>query len=119
MKTTNGEITVFIISRESLCAECEEEIGPKALITLAKNKEAVCLECASLDHMVFLPAGITALTRRAKKNSKLHAVVLKWSRTRKRYERQGLLVEEAALKQAETECLSDADRNWLKLRIAK
>jgi hypothetical protein len=36
-------------------------------------------------------------------------VVLEWSRARKRYERQGLLVEEQALAQAEEECLADAD----------
>lgn len=36
-------------------------------------------------------------------------MVLKWSRARARYERQGLLVEEAALSRAETECLSDAE----------
>jgi hypothetical protein len=39
----------------------------------------------------------------------LSAIVLKWSRARKRYERQGLLVEEAALQRAEQECLLDAD----------
>src|SRR5207244_5016527 len=49
------------------------------------------------------------LTRRAKKHSVLSAVVLKWSRARKRYERQGLLVEERALELAENECLADAD----------
>src|SRR5207253_3474515 len=37
------------------------------------------------------------------------SVVLKWSRSRKRYERQGLLVEERALEMAEDECLADAD----------
>ena len=57
--------------------------------------------------MLFLPSGDAALTRRAKKHSKLHAVVLKWSRARKRYERQGLLVEEPALDRAEAECLAD------------
>ncbi len=36
-------------------------------------------------------------------------MVLKWSRSRKRYERQGLLVEERALELAEDECLADAD----------
>jgi hypothetical protein len=36
-------------------------------------------------------------------------VVLEWSRARERYERQGLLVEETALAQAEQECLSDAE----------
>jgi hypothetical protein len=65
--------------------------------------------CADLDHLVFLPAGDAALTRRAKKASRLSAVVLRWSRSRKRYERQGLLVEEVALERAEQECLADAD----------
>ena len=33
--------------------------------------------------------------------------MLKWSRARKRYERQGLLVTDAALELAEQECLAD------------
>ena len=37
------------------------------------------------------------------------AGVLKWSRARKRYERQGLLVEEEALAKAEAECLADEE----------
>ena len=67
------------------------------------------MDCADLDHLVFLPSGDTALTRRAKKYSRLSAVVLKWSRARKRYERQGLLVEEEGLAKAEQECLADAE----------
>jgi hypothetical protein len=35
------------------------------------------------------------------------AVVLKWSRVRNRYERQGLLVEAQGLEKAEQECLAD------------
>ena len=34
---------------------------------------------------------------------------MQWSRTRKRFERQGVLVEEGGLEQAERECLADAD----------
>ena len=45
----------------------------------------------------------------SRKHSTLSAVVLKWSRARKRYERQGLLVEERALEQAEQECLADSE----------
>ena len=41
--------------------------------------------------------------------SGLSAVVVRWSRTRKRYERQGLLVEQPALEQAEQQCLADED----------
>jgi hypothetical protein len=39
----------------------------------------------------------------------LSAVVLKWSQSRKRYERQGLHVEETALEKAEKECLADGE----------
>ncbi len=74
-----------------------EEMGP------------VCLDCADLDHLVFLGSGDATLTRRAKKPSRLSAVVVRWSRVRKRYERQGILVEEAALQRAEAECLADQE----------
>src|SRR6202012_218660 len=46
---------------------------------------------------------------RAKKASGLSAVVVQWNRSRKRYQRQGLLVEEPALEQAEQQCLADED----------
>lgn len=104
-----SDLKVFISSRESSCDECEEELGRKAWIALERDKGALCLACADLDHLVFLPSGDTALTRRTRKYSTLVAVVLKWSRARKRYERQGLLVEEQALKQAEQECLADSE----------
>jgi hypothetical protein len=35
--------------------------------------------------------------------------VLKWSRARRRYERQGLPVEEQAIERAEQECLADSE----------
>jgi hypothetical protein len=103
------DLKVFITSRESKRDECKEDLGSKAWITLTEEKGALCLSCADLDHLVFLPSGDAALTRRARKHSSLSAVVLKWSRARKGYERQGLLVEEPALKQAESECLADED----------
>jgi hypothetical protein len=104
------ELRVFISGRDSTCDECGEQLGRHAWITLlGQERRAFCLSCADLDHLVFLPPGDAALTRRARKHSTLAAVVLKWSRARKRYERQGLLVEERALQQAEAECLADAD----------
>ncbi len=108
-KPEKEEIKVFISHRDSICGECEESLGRKAWITLAGEKGALCLACADLDQLVFLPSGDAALTRRTRKHSLLSAVVLKWSRARKRYERQGLLVEERALELAEDECLADAD----------
>jgi hypothetical protein len=109
MKENPGrDLKVFISNRDSRCDECAEDLGRRAWITLADEGRALCLTCADLDHLVFLPAGDAALTRRARKHSGLSAVVLKWSRARKRYERQGLLVEEDALERAEQECTADA-----------
>ena len=81
------ELKVFIASRESRCAECDEDLGHHAWIFLRRDKGAICLTCADLDHLVFLPSGDAAVTRRARKHSGLSAVVLKWSRARKHYER--------------------------------
>jgi len=103
------ELKVFISHRDSTCEECHEALGRHAWITLTPPDGALCLDCADLGHLIFLPSGSVALTRRAKKYSRLWAVVLKWSRARKQYERQGLLVEPDALEQAEQECLADAD----------
>lgn len=69
----------------------------------------LCLACADLEHLVFLPAGDAALTRRAKQGSRLSAVVLRFSTTRKHYERQGILVEEPSLAAAERQCRADGD----------
>jgi hypothetical protein len=110
MKQTK-DLKVFISTgdSDSSCCECGEALGRRAWITLVEGRGALCLACADLDHLVFLPSGNTALTRRARRHSILFAVVLKWSRTRKRYERQGLLVEEQALERAEAECLADSE----------
>ncbi len=105
----DGPPRVFITHRESVCDECGDELGSGVWIMLAGERGALCLTCADLDHLAFLPSGDAAVTRRAQKHSTLTAVVLKWSRARKRYERQGILVEEPALEQAEKECLADAD----------
>ena len=102
------DIVVFIVRRETKCAECGEEIGPGRWIRL-ENDQALCLACADLDHLEYLPSGNTALTRRATKHSPLRAVVVQWSRARKRYERQGILVTRDAIERAETECLADEE----------
>jgi hypothetical protein len=102
------EIKVFISSRDGKCGECGATLARSAWIHLDQAKGAVCLPCADLDHLEFLQSGDAALTRRAKQASTLWAVVLKWSRSRRRYERQGLLVEGKALESAEVACLEDA-----------
>lgn len=62
-----------------------------------------CLRCAGLDGLELLPAGDAALSRRAKAKSPVHAVVVRFSRSRKRYERRGLLVGRDALAEAKRE----------------
>ena len=56
-----------------------------------------CLRCVGLNDLEFLPGGNALLTRRAKAKSTRHAVVVRFSKNRRRYERQGLLVEPRAL----------------------
>lgn len=87
------------------CAGCE---GTGSLL-LMEDDAPLCLVCADLDHLAYLPAGDATLTRRARKASRLSAVVVRFSRSRKRYERQGILVEEHALQEAEASCLADAE----------
>ena len=107
-----GEIVVFWIIRDSVCVECGEELGKGRFLRLEAERP-LCLACADLDQLVFLERGDAALTRRASRYSMLRAVVVRFSRSRKRYERQGVLVEEQALARAERECLSDAEARRL------
>ena len=113
------EIVVFSIrSRDAVCSECKKEIGKGALLR-KEGEKGLCMECADLGDLVFLGAGDHALTRRASKYSPLRAVVLRWSTTRKQYERQGILVDPDALDRAEEECLEDAElRERRRIRAA-
>jgi hypothetical protein len=72
---------------------------------LSENEQEhlACLRCAGLDDLEYLPAGDALLTRRAKAKSPRYAVVVRFSRSRHRYERQGLLVEPRALAEAQRE----------------
>ncbi|MFF3980316.1 DUF2293 domain-containing protein [Streptomyces sp. NPDC001828] len=76
---------------------------------VVESGSPLCLDCADLGHLVFLPRGDAALTRRARAGSSLSAVVVRRDRRRRRYERQGVFVEEPALAAAEAACLADAE----------
>src|SRR5947199_9316102 len=88
------DLVVVSPVKQWTCAVCGSEDGGWLIM---EDAGPVCLACADMDHLVFLPSGDAALTRRAKKHSRLSAVVVLFSRARKRYERQGILVEEEAL----------------------
>jgi hypothetical protein len=100
---------VFQILRDSQCSECGVELGSGSLLFM-EAQQPLCLACAKLDELEYLEAGDAALTRRSTKYSSRTAVVVRFSRSRGRYERQGILVEAAALERAERECAADADQ---------
>src|SRR5216684_4319336 len=117
-KNDEREIVVFKVRRDTKCGECGDDLGGGRMLR-REGDGVLCLSCADLDGLEFLPSGDAALTRRARKYSTLQAVVVEWSRSRQRYERQGVLVEPAALLKAEEECLADADlRARQRLRAA-
>jgi hypothetical protein len=99
------DLVVVSPVRDWTCSAC----GGTGDLLIMDEPGPLCLACAEMDHLVYLPAGDAALTRRAKAASRLSAVVVRFSRARKRYERQGILVEEDALAAAEQQCLADEE----------
>jgi hypothetical protein len=99
------DLVVINAVNDWVCSECS---GGGDLL-LMESDGPLCMDCADLGRLVFLPRGNTALTRRAKAASALSAVVVRFSRTRGRYERQGILVDEPALEAAEAASLADEE----------
>jgi hypothetical protein len=81
------------------CHRC----GGTGDLLMMENAGPTCLRCIGLDDLEFLSAGDALLTRRVKAKSARHAVVVRFSKSRRRYERQGLLVEPQALTEAQRE----------------
>jgi len=102
------EPVVFQIVRDSQCSECGSNLEKESFL-LMEAEQPLCLSCAGLGDLEYLPKGDPALTRRATKYSDRKAVVVRFSRSRGRYERQGILVEIAGLEKAERECADDAE----------
>jgi hypothetical protein len=88
------DLVVVAPLNEWTCAGCSTTGND---LLLMQDDEPHCLRCAELDHLVFRPAGDPKRTRQAHRASRLTAVVVRFSRTRRRYERQGLLLEPDAL----------------------
>lgn len=90
-------VVVQPLNREWVCHRC----GGSGDLLMMENPGPACLRCVGLDDLAYLPAGDALLSRRAKSRSRRHAVVVRFSKTRRRYERQGLLVESQALADAQ------------------
>jgi hypothetical protein len=80
----SDDIVVFQILRDSACAECGEELEKGRRLRLEKER-LLCSSCADIAHLVYLPRGDAALTRRASRYSSLEAVLVRFSRSRNRY----------------------------------
>ena len=90
-------VAIQPLNAEWTCHRC----GGTGDLLMMETPGPVCLRCVGLDDLSYLPAGDALLTRHAKAKSARHAVVVRFSRTRRRYERIGLLVEPQALADAQ------------------
>jgi hypothetical protein len=81
------------------CHRC----GGTGDLLIMESPGPACLPCIGLDDLDFLAAGDALLRRRVKAKSARHAVVVRFSKSLRRYERQGLLVEPRALAEAQRE----------------
>ncbi|KAA9149998.1 DUF2293 domain-containing protein [Amycolatopsis acidicola] len=102
------DLAVWVTDKDWDCDVCRTR-QPAGEFVLLEGEQRVCLSCADFDHLTFLAAGNAALSRRAKQESALSVLVMRFNRRRKRNERQGILVDEAALERAEAQCLADED----------
>lgn len=98
-------VVILPLKDDWKCHRC----GGTGDFLIMENPGPACLRCAGLDDLEYLPAGDALLTRRAKAKSKRSAVVVRFSRTRGRYERRGLLVEAGVLEAVRREL--DAERS--------
>jgi hypothetical protein len=106
-----GRLVVWINHRDGeRCAGCGAGLDAGQFIQISREKGLRCLRCVGLTDLVFLGSGDAALTRRATAFSSRNAVVVKFSRRRKRNERQGILVEAGAIEKARESCLQDEAR---------
>lgn len=93
------ELVVVQPLKDWACHRC----GGTGDLLVMETPGPACLRCVGLDDLELLAAGDALLTRRARAKSARCAVVVRFSRTRRRYERQGLLLEPQALTDAERE----------------
>jgi len=70
-RPTAGVVVIEPHNKVWKCHQC----GGSAWLLKMEDGGPTCMSCSDLDHLVFLPAGDTALTRRAR----LHSPSARWS----------------------------------------
>lgn len=108
------ERDIFITRDKTNCLKCNSIIEKGEFSELEYTEDSweaknICLECAGLGNLVYLPRGDAALSRRARKESEQTAIVYRYNRSQKRRERQGILIQPAALEKAKEQCLADEE----------
>lgn len=93
---------VFRLRGETKCAQCRQWQAEGAL-AMVRSGVVRCLRCAGLDGLELLPAGDPLLTRLAREYSARWAIAFRFSYSVDRYQREGLLLEPAAIARAKTE----------------
>ena len=56
-KSDSRELLVFIKRTEFACTERGQTMGRQAWLTLRPDKGSLCLSCADMEHLLFLPYG--------------------------------------------------------------
>jgi hypothetical protein len=104
------ELVVFRIVQNSQCSQCKKEVKKGSFLYMEAG-EPFCLYCADLSMLEYLPRGNALLTRRVKKESIKCTVVVEFSRSRSRYERQGILVDKESLEKVRQELMLESCEN--------
>jgi hypothetical protein len=86
--------------------KCHRCGGTGALLVM-EDPGPACLRCVGMDDLEFVQSGDALLTRRLKAKSARGAVVVRFSRSRKRYELQGILVEPQILAEVQEQLAKD------------
>lgn len=97
---------VLAVERDADCRKC----GAVHDLLLRDKAGGICVDCAGLGHLVFLPSGDAALTRHTTKAAPVSAVVMLPNMQRMRHERQGILTDQRTIELAAARCLADPPR---------
>jgi hypothetical protein len=97
---------VFVVLFDTTCAGCSVPLGQGSWATRT-DQTMKCMPCSELDGLEFLPSGDVALTRAAQRISERKAVVLRFNKSKRRCERQGILVTAEAIESARLQCQAD------------
>lgn len=109
-KNKTPDLLVFqLVGEPCDCRECGVGVDKGEMFYL-EQQQPICLDCADLAHLEFLPSGDATLTRRSRKHSPLTVVVKRFNQRRKKYDRRGILVTAQAIEAARAQNESDAEQ---------